>query len=178
MKNLKKKVVYVMMVLGLLVGMVSHCNEVHAEVRNTKIITTVSQQYKDNGGLITEYSNGSWSYIDDENDIYEFYPTELGDWSYSCGSIEELNNLLEDYKYHYENDDVTDKFYVERSYEDVFGTKIYKFNDKSWASFNQQNGKYQFSPAITTNTIIEVQNALQLKNIISTYWSIKTTGYF
>ena len=116
MKNLKKKVVYVMMVLGLLVGMVSHCNEVHAEVRNTKIITTVSQQYKDNGGLITEYSNGSLSYIDDENDIYEFYPTELGDWSYSCSSIEELNNLLEDYKYHYENDDVTDKFYIERSY--------------------------------------------------------------
>ena len=60
MKNLKKKVVSVMLVLGLLVGLVSHCIDVHAEVRNKKIIRFVSQQDKDNGGLIKEYSNGSW----------------------------------------------------------------------------------------------------------------------
>lgn len=176
MKNVKNIIVG----LILLVGIFINCNnvQVQANESDNKVLYEVSQCKGRNNGDIIEYSNDSWSYIDEANKVYEFNAIELGDWNFTCNSKEDLDKLISDYKNHYENDYVTDEFYIVEYNRDILGNKFFGFNDGSWASSDIEHNKFLFKPSITSDGIIEVNNEQELKNIVSTYKSIKTTGYY
>lgn len=42
-------------------------------------------------------TDGSWASIDQEKNVYEFQPIEMGDWSYNFDSLEKLENAMKTY---------------------------------------------------------------------------------
>jgi uncharacterized protein YegJ (DUF2314 family) len=64
----------------------------------------ITNQYtQEDGDIITEYNNSSWSLENDAKGKFEFCPSELGDWSYNLEHKEDLNNIIATYKSIYEN---------------------------------------------------------------------------
>lgn len=57
---------------------------------------------QEDGDIITEYNNGSWSLINEATKTYCFQPVELGDWDYKLESKEDLTNIIATYKSVYE----------------------------------------------------------------------------
>ena len=57
----------------------------------------ISIELRSNGAVVTEYSNNSWSYCNDLTSEYEFYPSEMGDWSYTFDNKEDLQKCINTY---------------------------------------------------------------------------------
>lgn len=96
-----KKIVKVVLVLilGMIIGGVF--TKITAPAgKETKEKISVVEVYtcENDGDVITEYSDGSWSCVNSENGVYEFQPIEMGDWSYVVDTKEQLDNLVATYK--------------------------------------------------------------------------------
>lgn len=68
--------------------------------KKLEIINTIN---KPNGDIIQEFSNGSYSLINEKENIYIFQAIEFGDYEYNLSSKEDLNNFITTYKSIFEN---------------------------------------------------------------------------
>lgn len=165
---MKKIVKFFILTMLLITGI-----QINAFADSKRDLTINSYEVGFNNGMIGNFSDGSFYYIDKNREVYEFTPSILGDWNYSCDSIEELDKLVSDYRYNYENYEMKKGLGVANQYIKHDGTTIIEFNDNSWAYYNKEKDEYIFMPAITTDTEIKVDNMEQLKNIITTYYNNK-----
>ena len=132
-------------------------NEIEV-VNADKIFNITSYEFKKDGSQITNYSDGSFAYINTNTNEYEFTPCMfLGDWNYNCSSIEDLNNLISDYKNVHDNlfhssliKNYGDIFEVE-NFKDEYDNTIKVYNDGSYVIINELTSIYEFYPVITKN---------------------------
>lgn len=71
--------------------------ELSQEVNQKENIKVVDRYYKDNAGLFTILSNGSYILENGLNNEYIFQPSELGDWDIQFNNIEDLKKCINDY---------------------------------------------------------------------------------
>lgn len=143
---------------------------------NTSEFYIIDTYMKNDIVQITLYNDNSFAVIDRKNNIYEFTSSKLGDWNYTCNSVDELNKLILDYKYHFNENKVNNFYETNRYYN---GTKlIIEYNDNSYVVLDTVNNYYEFVPAITTDYGITFNNIKDLNNCIATYKSIKEYGYY
>lgn len=74
--------------------------EDNEQPKKLEIINTIN---KSNGDIIQEFSNGSYSLINEKENIYIFQAIEFGDYEYKLGCKEDLTNFIATYKSIFEN---------------------------------------------------------------------------
>lgn len=165
-------------------------NDGEIEVVNAdKVFNIISYEFKEDGSQITNYNDGSFAYINNVTGEYEFTPCMfLGDWNYSCSSIEDLNNLILDYKKAHDNlfHSSLIKNYGEiietDSFTDEFDNSIIMYNDGSYVIINELNNLYEFYPVITANNnsvwCMNFNKEKDLNNCINTYISLICDGEY
>ena len=159
-------------------------NEIEV-VNADKIFNIVSYEFKKDGSQITNYCDGSFAYINTNTNEYEFTAVNfLGDWNYNCSSIEDLNNLISDYKNVHDNlfHSSLIKNYGEiieietESFKDEYDNEIKVYNDGSYVVINKLTGTYEFFCSITSNNngvwCLRFDNMKDLENCFNTYCSI------
>lgn len=67
-----------------------------------KELNVIYSEYKSQGEYLKIFNNGSFAYVDQVNNIYEFTPAECGDWNYSFNNESELERMISAYKSIYE----------------------------------------------------------------------------
>lgn len=128
--------------------------------------------------IVTENNNNSYSYIDEQDGIYEFYPYDyLGDWNYTCSSKEELNELIESYNL-YTNKPIEATCYLINAYSQLDGDVVLEYSDKSLIKINELKSEYELYLPITEDCTITFDNAEDLYNCFNTYKSIKVFGHY
>lgn len=65
--------------------------------KNEKITIERTITQSEDGDILTELSDGSFIIINEEKNIYEFQPVDLGDWSYELSSKTELDKIVQTY---------------------------------------------------------------------------------
>lgn len=151
------------------------------DVTGDDSVNILDTYYKADESQITEYTNGSYAYVNYDNNTYEFCPVELGDWNYSCNSIDELNNLILSYKATVEGNNtnmIDNTFYSVNSYTDAYGDTVIEYNDNSYVVLNNVNNHYVFCPAITEDWALNFNSIENLNNCIATYKNIKEYGWY
>lgn len=63
----------------------------------SKTFYITSVEVKQDKSKIYNFNNGSCVYINDSKGIYEFFPYELGDWSYYLQDKNDLKNIVATY---------------------------------------------------------------------------------
>ena len=163
-------------------------NEIEV-VNSDKIFNITSYEFKKDGSQITNYNDGSFAYINTNTNEYEFTPVNfLGDWNYNCSSIEDLNNLILDYKKAHDSllHSSLIKNYGEiietESFKDKYDNEIKVYNDGSYLIINELTGTYEFYPVITSNNnsiwCMSFDNMKDLENCIYTYISLICDGEY
>lgn len=151
------------------------------DVTGDNSVNVLDTYYKADESQITDYTNGSYAYVNYDSNIIEFYPTELGDWNYSCNSIDELNNLILSYKATIEGNNINmidNTFYSVNSYTDAYGDTVIEYNDGSYVILDGINHYYVFYPAITEEYRLNFDSIENLNNCIETYKNIKEYGWY
>ena len=89
-----KKILVSALVLGVVFagGILTGRQTVKAE---NKVV--VSDVNREGNKVITDYSDGSWSVVNEKEGIYVFQPVDLGDWDYECKDMKELKNIISTY---------------------------------------------------------------------------------
>ena len=159
-------------------------NDGEIEVVNAdKVFNITSYEFKEDDSQITTYNDGSFAYINNVTGEYEFTPCMfLGDWNYNCKDINDLNNLISDYKNAHDSllHSSLIKNYGEiietDSFTDEYGNEIKVYNDGSYVVINKLNNVYEFYPVITSNKnsvwCMSFDNMKDLENCFNTYCSI------
>ena len=142
---------------------------------------------KADNSIITDYTDGSFAYMDKVNNKYEFTANCLGDWDIQADNKEDLNNIVSIYKSHIDNakdlcNTIKDIKEINR-YTDDTGLTTIEYNNGSFALYNTTTGLYQFTPTETLVTsqegyCVQCKDIKQLNNCIATYKSIKLTGKY
>ncbi|OSA95754.1 UNVERIFIED_ORG: hypothetical protein B2H93_04850 [Clostridium botulinum] len=179
MKNIKN-VLKGLILLGAIVISAIAINPVqaNAEVVNNSLEFNIVDNYtKENGGKITDYSDGSFAYTDTVNNIYEFTPTSLGDWNYSFDNIEDLNKCILSYASCL-NDNKSNYLCVTNSYINDEGDTIVEYNDYSYTVVNYNDNYFEFVPSCTEDWSLYFKDIKDLNNCLATYKSIKETGMY
>lgn len=165
-------------------------NDGEIEVVNAdKVFNITSYEFKEDGSQITNYNDGSFAYINNVTGEYEFTPCMfLGDWNYSCKDINDLNNLISDYKNAHDSllHSSLIKNYGEiietDSFTDEYDNSIIMYNDGSYKIINELNNVYEFYPVITSNDngvwCLRFDNMKDLENCIYTYISLICDGEY
>lgn len=151
------------------------------DVTGDNSVNVLDTYYKADESQITDYTNGSYAYVNYDNNTYEFCPVELGDWNYSCNSIDELNNLILSYKNVVEgiNTNMMDNtFYSVNSYTDQFNDAVVEYSDGGYVVLDNINSYYEFCPAITEDWALNFNSIENLNNCIVTYKNIKEYGWY
>ena len=159
-------------------------NDGEIEVVNAdKVFNITSYEFKKDGSQITNYNDGSFAYINNVTGEYEFTPCMfLGDWNYNCKDINDLNNLISDYKNAHDNlfhssliKNYGDIFEID-NFKDEYDNSITMYNDGSYKIINELNNVYEFYPVITSNKngvwCLGFDNMKDLENCFNTYCSI------
>ena len=182
-KSIVKNLVVV--VIMLVVCFVSLGNQADAEevINDDKTLNIISYEFKKDGSQITNYSDGSFAYINNVTGEYEFTPCMfLGDWNYSCKSVEDLNGLINNYK---EAHDILLHSELNKNYGEIIETENFKdeydneikvYNDGSYVVINELNNVYEFYPVITANNntiwCLKFYNKDDLSKCFNTYCSM------
>lgn len=146
--------------------------------KDSNFIFNIIDSYKtEDNGQLTEYSDGSFAYVNVEKGIYSFTAYEMGDWDYSFDNIDNLNNCIKSYA-SYINYDRADTIYIVNSYMKENGNLVIEYNDDSYAVMNNVNNYFEFIPSITEDYGMMFNNANDFINCVSTYKSIKETGMY
>ncbi|WP_252225325.1 MULTISPECIES: hypothetical protein [unclassified Clostridium] len=156
-------------------------NPVQAEeitsVKTIAKFNIVDTYTKSDNSQITNYSDGSFAYIDTVNNIYEFTPVSLGDWNYNLDNIEDLNNCILSYASCL-NDNKSNCLYVKDSYINDEGDTIVEYSDYSYTVVNYNDNYFEFVPSCTEDWSLYFESIEDLNNCIATYKSIKETGMY
>lgn len=172
--KMKKMVRTVLASLVILGGM-----QVMAHAETSEQFEIKSYEVGYNNGEVVNYTNGSYTYSDESRGIYEFVPTELGDWSFECESKEKLDEVVADYKEFKDTENVIEDFYVTGGVKADDGSYVVNFNDGSYIKYDLGCHSYVFMPNITKNKHeIKVNSMIELSHIVLTYQSIKMYGYY
>ena len=158
MKNMFKGLLIVCVVM---VGLIGNLVGVNASVK----------------GNITTYQDGSFSYIDNTNSVYEYTVKELGDWNYNCKDVKDLNKLIASYNLCKDNRIIVDKLEVV-SVEHKGNKVITNYNDKSYSVVDSSNCVYEFYPAITEDWTINFDNESDMNKCIQCYSDIIEFGCY
>lgn len=93
MKNIKRLTAVALLTVTFVGGMFVGNRLIpspHKEVKVQKVNQEGSR-------IITDYTDGSWSVINEDKGQYIFQPVDLGDWDYVCKNKEELRNVITSY---------------------------------------------------------------------------------
>lgn len=58
---------------------------------------TAHNFYIEPGEIATEYSDGSYTIVNEEKSTYMFQPATLGDWEYNFDNLDQLNKCVDTY---------------------------------------------------------------------------------
>lgn len=89
-----KKILVSALVLGVVFagGILTGRQTVVAENK-----VAVSDVTKEGNKTITEFSDGSWSVVNEKEGVYVFQPVDMGDWDYECKDNKELSKVIDTY---------------------------------------------------------------------------------
>ena len=98
MKRVVKVILGATIVVGALVGGIKlgEAKQAKRDLEPVRIVNTTTRGDK----YITDYSDGSWSIINDSLKEYIFHPVDLGDWEYNCKNQDELERVIATYLLH------------------------------------------------------------------------------
>lgn len=57
----------------------------------------ISNITKENNKVITDFTDGSWSVVNEKEGTFVFQPVDMGDWDYNCKDINQLNDVIGTY---------------------------------------------------------------------------------
>ena len=78
---------------------------------NSNNFRIVNEYKTPSNNIVVEFNDGSSYVINKKNNLYEFYPAELGDWSITANNKKELENIIKTYmEYKY---NIDDSFHIE-----------------------------------------------------------------
>lgn len=79
-------------IASLLVGVI-----IGITLTNAKSQIVEVKSYSENGNIIKEYSDNSVMIMNEDKDVFTFYPSNLSDWGIEVNNKEELNNVVSTY---------------------------------------------------------------------------------
>lgn len=72
--------------------------ETTPQIKRGKAMIETNSYYQEDGDLVVEYNDGSWSVINEETNKYVFAPANMGDWDLQLKNKEEFRNVVDTYK--------------------------------------------------------------------------------
>lgn len=84
----------------VMIGLVGLVGFTAGSLVNTKASEKVKLTGTDRVGdtkCVMNYSDGSFALVDKENNVFEFFQKDMGDWGYTVNSYDELMNLIATY---------------------------------------------------------------------------------
>ncbi|MEG1310520.1 MAG: hypothetical protein RSD47_00800 [Romboutsia sp.] len=68
------------------------------DIKVKRILRESTKDFKLNKGeVVTEYTDGSFTLVNEKSGLYEFQPCELGDWNYKVKNQTELDKIVKTY---------------------------------------------------------------------------------
>lgn len=159
MKNLKSMIIG--MLIGLIIVGIAEVTEVKAAELDNFYIESTDR-------IVEVLEDESIVLYDTKYQVYNFYPTCLGDWNYSFDNKEDLDNAVETYKELSSNINHLSNIYVVNKLNDNGNIKIL-LNDGSSISYIKSNDKYYFYPVCMGDWYLTLNNKVDLNNCVNTY---------
>lgn len=72
--------------------------EITPQLKRGQAILETNSYYQEDGDLVVEYNDGSWSVINEDTNKYIFGPANMGDWDLQLKNKEEFRNVVDTYK--------------------------------------------------------------------------------
>ncbi|HBF6090126.1 TPA: hypothetical protein KOT72_004113, partial [Clostridioides difficile] len=108
---------------------------------------------------------------DTKEQVYNFYPVCLGDWNYSFKNKKDLDRAVATYKELSNNISHSKDVYVINKLNNNGNIKVF-LNDGSSIVYIKQDNKYYFYPACMGDWYLILDNKINLKNCINTYFNM------
>ncbi|HFG9538444.1 TPA: hypothetical protein ACGI4V_002508 [Clostridioides difficile] len=161
---MKFKNIVMGIVLGLiLVGVAGATKVKAAELDNFYVETT--------DRVIEVLEDESIVLYDTKEQVYNFYPVCLGDWNYSFKNKKDLDRAVATYKELSNNISHSKDVYVINKLNNNGNIKVF-LNDGSSIVYIKQDNKYYFYPACMGDWYLILDNKINLKNCINTYFNM------
>ncbi|EOY7170488.1 hypothetical protein NQ830_12515 [Clostridioides difficile] len=161
---MKFKNIVMGIVLGLiLVGVAGATKVKAAELDNFYVETT--------DRVIEVLEDESIVLYDTKEQVYNFYPICMGDWSYSFKNKKDLDSAVATYKELSNNISHSKDVYVINKLNNNGNIKVF-LSDGSSIVYIKNDNKYYFYPACMGDWYLILDNKINLKNCINTYFNM------
>ena len=118
---------------------------------------------------IIELEDGSTVLINSAQGLYNFYPTNMGDWYYSFDNEQQLQWAIETHLDIYPSIEKIEKIEIVKTEVHEDGDVVLELTDGSAVLYNETTNEYYFYASNMGDWEMQVRNAQELKNVISTY---------
>ncbi|MCE4884020.1 hypothetical protein LW316_10815 [Clostridioides difficile] len=161
---MKFKNIVMGIVLGLiLVGVAGATKVKAAELDNFYVETT--------DRVIEVLEDESIVLYDTKEQVYNFYPICMGDWNYSFKNKKDLDSAVATYKELSNNISHSKDVYVINKLNNNGNIKVF-LSDGSSIVYIKNDNKYYFYPACMGDWYLILDNKINLKNCINTYFNM------
>ncbi|EII6832983.1 TPA: hypothetical protein KPG21_002156 [Clostridioides difficile] len=161
---MKFKNIVMGIVLGLiLVGVAGATKVKAAELDNFYVETT--------DRVIEVLEDESIVLYDTKEQVYNFYPICMGDWNYSFKNKKDLDSAVAIYKELSNNISHSKDVYVINKLNNNGNIKVF-LSDGSSIVYIKNDNKYYFYPACMGDWYLILDNKINLKNCINTYFNM------
>lgn len=152
------------MLLGLIIVGVAGATKVKAAELDNFYVETTDR-------VIEVLEDESIVLYDTKEQVYNFYPVCLGDWNYSFKNKKDLDRAVATYKELSNNISHSKDVYVINKLNNNGNIKVF-LNDGSSIVYIKQDNKYYFYPACMGDWYLILDNKINLKNCINTYFNM------
>ncbi|HBH0413461.1 hypothetical protein [Clostridioides difficile] len=105
---------------------------------------------------------------DTKEQVYNFYPTCLGDWNYSFDNKKDLDSAVATYKELSSNINHLSNIYVINKLNNNGNIKVF-LSDGSSISYINKDNRYYFYPSCMGDWYLKLDNKIDLINCIKSY---------
>ncbi|EJA6942098.1 hypothetical protein K9756_12005 [Clostridioides difficile] len=152
------------MLLGLIIVGVAGATKVKAAELDNFYVETTDR-------VVEILEDESVVLYDTKEQVYNFYPVCLGDWNYSFKNKKDLDRAVATYKELSNNISHSKDVYVINKLNNNGNIKVF-LSDGSSIVYIKQDNKYYFYPACMGDWYLILDNKINLKNCINTYFNM------
>ncbi|MEL0667753.1 hypothetical protein VXA62_14245 [Clostridioides difficile] len=158
---MKFKNILIGMLLGLIIVGVAGVTKVKAAELDNFYVESTDR-------VIEVLEDESVVLYDTKEQVYNFYPTCLGDWNYSFDNKKDLDNAVATYKELSSNINHLSNIYVINKLNNNGNIKVF-LSDRSSISYINKDNRYYFYPSCMGDWYLKLDNKIDLINCIKFY---------
>lgn len=183
MKQYRKIIIVILSIMSMIGVGYKAIQQVYASMEHVETITITETIYKEDIGLITEYSDGSFSCVNAVKGIFEFTPVECGDWNYTFNDESEMLAMIDRYKATKiklsVNPETKEKnLLLLEVQETEDGGIIGYYSNGSYSYINENHNLYIFYPVECGGWGNMFDSSADYNNALATYTMIYETGSY